>query len=337
MSNSKIAILISLLLVSCVIQARTTVAVQDFTAENCEAYIGAVSSREFRNVLVGNKELTVLDRSSMEMILKEQDFQFSGCTSAECAIEMGKLLAANFIVTGTVSKMGNAYYISINCIGVETGEIKYSKSNYIEGGVELVMPLSHNLAAEFSNQYFGTHFPMRALSRQIAAPTPANNNLQLNRQPQLPLMKKGNIYSLRGKELKWKELKKVLSENPSSAPYYLKLDKLNKALMPMGIITIACEIISLPSGIVWLLSSPDDLGDSWISEDARAVWGKVALITGIPFAAGLIVLLVTAAPSKKLMEDAVRAFNSAQASNLKLKGFFTLNENGPRGGLRLVF
>ncbi|MCK5399393.1 hypothetical protein KAJ26_05170 [bacterium] len=190
MNNSKIAILIGLLLVSCVIQARMTVAVQDFTAENCEAYIGAVSSREFRNVLVGNKELTVLDRSSMEIILKEQDFQISGCTSAECAIEMGKLLAANFIITGTVSKMGNAYYISINCIGVETGEIKYSKSNYIEGGVELVMPLSHNIAAEFSNEYFGTNFPMKALSRKIEEPIP--NNFQLDPQPQKAIAKKSD-------------------------------------------------------------------------------------------------------------------------------------------------
>ena len=107
--------------------------------------------------------------------------------------------------------------------------------------------------------------------------------------------------------------------------------------MPLGIITIACEIISLPSGIIWLLSSPDDLGDSWISEDARAVWGKVAIITGIPFCVGLIVLLAMIGPSKRYMKDAMDAFNSDQASNLKLRGFFTLKENGPRAGLSLTF
>ncbi|MCK5224204.1 hypothetical protein KAR04_05510, partial [Candidatus Calescamantes bacterium] len=224
-----------------------------------------------------------------------------------------------------------------NCIGVETGEIKYSKSNYIEGGVELVMPLSHNLAVEFSNQYFGTNFPMRALSRQIAPPTTSNNNLQLNLQPQLPLMKKEGIYYLRGKKMNWKDLRKVLRGNPASAPYYSKLDKLNKAMIPVGIITIASEVVCGVSVIIWALSSPDDLGDSWLSEDARSAWGNVALITAIPFTVGLIVLLATAGPSKKLIEDAVRAFNSDQASNLKLKGFFTLNENGPRGGLSLVF
>ena len=137
--------------------------------------------------------------------------------------------------------------------------------------------------------------------------------------------------------MNWKDLKKVLRENPASAPYYLKYDKLGKAMIPVGIITIACEVIFLSSGMVWMFSSPDDLGDSWLSEDARAAWGKVALITGIPFTVGLIVLLATAGPGKTHLENAVRAFNSDQASNLKLKGFFTLNENGARGGLKLVF
>ena len=49
-------------------------------------------TEELRSFLVQSKKYIVLERDNMETILTEQGFQQSGCTSAECAVEVGKLL-----------------------------------------------------------------------------------------------------------------------------------------------------------------------------------------------------------------------------------------------------
>jgi hypothetical protein len=59
----------------------------------------------------------------MAVILKEQGFQKSGCTSTECAVEIGRLLNVQKIVAGRVGKIGPVYSVSIRLIDVESGEI----------------------------------------------------------------------------------------------------------------------------------------------------------------------------------------------------------------------
>jgi curli biogenesis system outer membrane secretion channel CsgG len=55
-----------------------------------------------RSELGKSGKYQVMERSQMDDILKEQGFQQSGaCDEASCAIEIGKILAVNFIGVGT--------------------------------------------------------------------------------------------------------------------------------------------------------------------------------------------------------------------------------------------
>ncbi len=42
----------------------------------------------------------------MNSILQEQEFQASGCTENECAVQIGKLLSTRKILVGTVNQLG---------------------------------------------------------------------------------------------------------------------------------------------------------------------------------------------------------------------------------------
>ena len=53
--------------------------------------VRALSDR-LLNELTKFGEHTVVERSQMEEVLKEQEFQQSGCVSNECAVEVGKLI-----------------------------------------------------------------------------------------------------------------------------------------------------------------------------------------------------------------------------------------------------
>ncbi len=65
----------------------------------------------------------VIERNKMDEILTEQGFQLSGCTSNECAIEVGQLLGVQQMIAGSVSLIGEMYTVSLRIIDVETGEV----------------------------------------------------------------------------------------------------------------------------------------------------------------------------------------------------------------------
>ncbi len=81
-------------------------------------------SNRLRTELFKTGEFTVIERSQMSLILKEQGFQQSGCISSECAVEVGQLVGAEKIVVGDVDKIGNIFVTDIRLVDVATGKIE---------------------------------------------------------------------------------------------------------------------------------------------------------------------------------------------------------------------
>ncbi|MBI4978803.1 MAG: P13 family porin [Spirochaetes bacterium] len=90
-------------------------------------------SEIFRNELVNANVYTVLERGKMDEILKEQSFQQSGCTSTECAVQIGKMLNMQKMMYGTMSKLGAKYYLIITVVDIETSKVEKSVSDSTEG------------------------------------------------------------------------------------------------------------------------------------------------------------------------------------------------------------
>jgi hypothetical protein len=68
-------------------------------------------------------KLKVVERGKLEEILKEQELQLSGLVDTKRAIEVGKLSAAELMLTGTVIEMPDSLNIFARVINVKTGEI----------------------------------------------------------------------------------------------------------------------------------------------------------------------------------------------------------------------
>ncbi|MBN1783088.1 outer membrane beta-barrel protein [bacterium] len=69
------------------------------------------------------EQFTVLERSKINEILEEQQFQMTGCTDLACAIEIGRLLNVELIVIGNVDRVGSIYSVNVRLVDVVTGEI----------------------------------------------------------------------------------------------------------------------------------------------------------------------------------------------------------------------
>jgi TolB-like protein len=89
-----------------------------------------------REKLVNTGRFRVVDRNNMDKIMKEQGFQLQDCTSKECAVQIGRLLGVEKMVSGNVTKLGQTYIISAQMTNVETGEIEQMSSDRC-GGCEV--------------------------------------------------------------------------------------------------------------------------------------------------------------------------------------------------------
>ena len=116
----------------------------------------------FRTDLVRTNLVTVVERGQMESILAEQDFQLAGCTSEECAVEVGQLLGVTLMVAGTIGKIGSTYIIDIRMIDVESGRIRMSLKKDYRGEVDGLLPIITDLANELAG----------GSGREIVPPTP---------------------------------------------------------------------------------------------------------------------------------------------------------------------
>ena len=100
---------------------KLNIAVAEFEGRNVSAMDATVVSDLLRTGLVNTEKFNVVDRANMQQILAEQKFQITGCTSQECAVQMGKILNIEKILIGSFSKLLNVYSINVRLVDIETG------------------------------------------------------------------------------------------------------------------------------------------------------------------------------------------------------------------------
>lgn len=66
----------------------------------------------------------IIDASQRDMLLKEVEFSMSDCTDKACQLQAGKILAAEFIVTGEIDRVGSRISLSCKLLVTETGRLE---------------------------------------------------------------------------------------------------------------------------------------------------------------------------------------------------------------------
>ncbi|MCB0834707.1 MAG: DUF2380 domain-containing protein [Bacteroidetes bacterium] len=132
-----------------------TAAVLDFRAQTMIKADELVAlSNKFRTSLAQTKQFTLLERADMENILKEQDFSMTDmCNTAECAVEVGQLLAAEKMITGDLGKVGDTYTVTVRIIDVSTGKVERTASQEYKGETEGLIKAFDVLAQKLTGIY----------------------------------------------------------------------------------------------------------------------------------------------------------------------------------------
>jgi TolB-like protein len=146
-------ILIALILTSTLFSEQKNVAILPFDAVGVSEQESQVLTNKLGSEMVKLGTYAILDRSEMKNILKEQGFQQSGCTSSECAIEVGQILGVAYMVSGSIGKLEDIYYVEIKLIDVTTSKILKNVDRSVEGGLKNVLIQAiPQIAAELSGK-----------------------------------------------------------------------------------------------------------------------------------------------------------------------------------------
>ena len=87
------------------------------------SYFGKYVAVKISNRLTKNKNFTAVDRNSIELILKEQKFQYSGAVDEKTAVELGNMVGASVIVFGTITEFANKVSIDSKILSVKTAKV----------------------------------------------------------------------------------------------------------------------------------------------------------------------------------------------------------------------
>jgi TolB-like protein len=130
--------------------AKPTVAILDFEGQGVDASEVQTLSERMRTEIGNTNAVRLIERKAVEKIMMEQGLQQSGCTSDECAAEVGQLLGVQFMISGSIGKMGKSYTIDCKMFSVETGETVRSKNATHDGDISGLLTEMEILAWEIT-------------------------------------------------------------------------------------------------------------------------------------------------------------------------------------------
>ena len=108
------------------VYAKKTIAILPFDvlSKNPEYEQFGIGTMDTLSVaLISIPDFVMINRSKLNSLMKEQSFQKSGFSDLNKSIEMGKLLGAEILITGTIQNFDNKFRITANFIEVKTGKI----------------------------------------------------------------------------------------------------------------------------------------------------------------------------------------------------------------------
>ncbi len=112
------------------IPAGSKIAVLSFitkdVSESESAIVSELMKTEIVNLGIGFYD--VLDRQYVDKVMSEHSFAASGVSSSEGAAAIGKMLNAQKVIAGSISRLQDTYFLTANMIDVETGKIESAGS-----------------------------------------------------------------------------------------------------------------------------------------------------------------------------------------------------------------
>ncbi len=105
-------------------EEKLRIVVLNFDAKNTYTGYGELVREKLEASLYKTDQFDILERNEMQIILKEQGLQMSGCVEDSCFVELGKILSADIAAYGSIIKL-KKYNITLKIVDVKKSRILF--------------------------------------------------------------------------------------------------------------------------------------------------------------------------------------------------------------------
>jgi len=105
-----------------------------------------VLSERFRSEIVKTKKYEVMERQDLMDLDRELALQLSSGFDANVVAQAGKKSGAQFVILGSLGKIGAQYTIDVKMVNCETGRIEESIAEDYKGSKEGLIAVMHSIA-----------------------------------------------------------------------------------------------------------------------------------------------------------------------------------------------
>ncbi len=110
---------------------RISIAVIQFKTLNNEARdisLGELVSESFTTALVNSNNFKIIEREQLDKVVKEMEMTQTGFIETTNAVEIGKMLHADAIITGSVALLNNQIQLNARIIEIESAYVISAES-----------------------------------------------------------------------------------------------------------------------------------------------------------------------------------------------------------------
>jgi TolB-like protein len=86
------------------------------------ANYGDALSEMITTAFIKSRYFYVIERSQIQKIMEEQQFSVSGSVDSDTAIELGRILGVEYLIVGSVARLGSLFEIDIRFIETKSGK-----------------------------------------------------------------------------------------------------------------------------------------------------------------------------------------------------------------------
>lgn len=144
------ALCLLLILMPVILLAQSTVAIGDFRNQTSEFYLDNWENLIpglLKNELSVSGKLVLVERERLESVLREQALSMTGLVDSSTAQQVGGLLGAQYIISGTIDNSDDEVMINCRILRVSSGELKteYVRATDTDHLNEMIELLGNNI------------------------------------------------------------------------------------------------------------------------------------------------------------------------------------------------
>ena len=151
-------------------EGKFAVSILDFTGEDVQDKVLRACYQQLETSLIESNRFTVIEKNKREELLEEQKFQSSGVCDEACAVEIGQLVGAEYLMLGEIIGFADLYQVNIKIINIEKGDVAEKVTDQISGGMRELLNGMEEASREIVRRIAAGSAPQQ-ITQQMGLPT----------------------------------------------------------------------------------------------------------------------------------------------------------------------